>query len=185
MSSRGFIARAKAPAAFEDALVNDLDTATREQLVDLIFLQKTVLMATEDYMGKGLARGPVGDDSARRSAIFHLGRAIEATPQDLVPLQDRIGAWSRATFGQNRAAGTLNHLRREVEELVQAHVTGNRAGQGEEAADCLILLMNYAAERGFSLLAEAEGKFAVVQGRTWKDPDAEGVIEHDDEARHA
>lgn len=178
MSSRGFIDRARVSSGFREAVALDTATASRQQLTDFILLQKNVMAANEDYLLNLTKHHP--EDHALRAGLVLLSRAIEATPQDLVPLQQRVGEWSLDTFGAGRATGTLNHLRREVDELITANQQGTRIHQGEEAADCLILLMNFAAEKGFNLMAEAEKKFAVVQTRTWKPADAEGVIEHEE-----
>lgn len=90
---------------------------------------------------------------------------------ELDTLQAAIGAWARVTFPTGTAASVLKHLRRELAEL-------ETSGDPVEAADMLILLLNWCARRGVSLWDVTQAKFAEVQTRQWGPPDAEGVIEH-------
>lgn len=90
---------------------------------------------------------------------------------ELDTLQAAIGAWARATFPASDDDKVLRHLQREVVELIQ----GN---DPSEAADCLILLLNWCSRRGVSLWDVTQAKWAVVQARQWGAPDSEGVIEH-------
>ncbi len=97
-------------------------------------------------------------------------------------LQHEVGQWSDRTFGQYRdqqgqtTDGMLNHFAREAVELVEAFQTGRPLG--EEAADCLLLLLDIAEHSGFSLFAEARAKHARNLTRKWGKPDADGVCEH-------
>jgi NTP pyrophosphatase (non-canonical NTP hydrolase) len=102
-------------------------------------------------------------------------------------LQAEVGRWAERVFVRATPATVVAHLGREVAELAEVEATpfpdrdrpaSARGLAGREAADCLLLLLHYAHQRGFSLREAAEAKFAAIQGRTWGEPDAEGVVEH-------
>ena len=94
----------------------------------------------------------------------------------ITTLQARIGTWQTATFGENQTVTGIDaHLSRELKELLDAPTEEN---EREESADLVVLLMGRATLRGFNLLDEVEKKFAVLQTRTWGEPDHEGVISH-------
>lgn len=116
--------------------------------------------------------------SAARSVGSGGGFYCEATNDEMFNLtnfQKRVGAWAAETFPNGTDEGTLEHLRREVEEMIAA--AGTEA-EGEEAGDVLILLCNYAERRGFDLGLSAGVKQAVNECRQWGKPDEAGVIEH-------
>jgi hypothetical protein len=97
---------------------------------------------------------------------------------ELSNFQKEIGEWGDKTFNSQRkhqpedcAKGILNHLHKEYIELC-------RDLNGEEAADCFILLLHFAHLKGFDLLGEARKKMEINYKRIWGKPDAFGIIEH-------
>jgi NTP pyrophosphatase (non-canonical NTP hydrolase) len=65
--------------------------------------------------------------------------------EQLSDLQDRINAWCAEQFPEQTPLTILSHLEEETQELGDRHTA-------EEAADCLILLLVYAAHTGQPLL---------------------------------
>lgn len=103
--------------------------------------------------------------------------------------RQRINDWADATFGNPDITRVLLHLKREVDELIDAwqQYDRNDVGQDftalhwkvtEELADCFILLNRAAVMAEVDPIEAQEDKFAVLLVREWGEPDAEGVIEH-------
>lgn len=90
----------------------------------------------------------------------------------LTQLQKEISEWASATFKHQTIQSKVEHLRDEVNELYDAPT------DGEEMADCLILLANLADLSGIDLFEEAEKKLAKNRLRTWGPPDERGVCKH-------
>lgn len=93
-------------------------------------------------------------------------------------LQLLTGIWSDRTFGsgEDRHRSTMNHLKREVDEIIAD------PSDLEEYADVLILLVDAARMAGFhtdDLLDAAYAKHEVNKKRTWKPADIDGVHEHE------
>ena len=109
----------------------------------------------------------MADDETRRRFPPHLRKA-----------QAEIGAWTTETFPEATTQSQLEHLRREVLELIESDQEDAPADCAGEAADCLLLLLGYAHRRGFDLLNAAEIKHHINQGREWGAPDEDGVREH-------
>lgn len=65
----------------------------------------------------------------------------------VLDLQQRIDTWCKEQFPEQTALTILQHLREEVVEL-------RARGSAEEAADCLILLLAWAAHTHAPLLAD-------------------------------
>lgn len=86
--------------------------------------------------------------------------------------QSVVGEWADATFPRSTPATILAHLRREVGELSAA------PADGDEAADCVLLLLHLAHKTGFDLAERVNRKFLANTRRTWGEPDAAGVVEH-------
>ena len=101
--------------------------------------------------------------------------APQSKPQEdrstLRDFQAEVREWAAATFPTQTPASIVEHLRREVEELALDQTP-------EEAADCFLLLLDYAELRGFDLLNEGIRKFKICKNRQWGAPDTYGVIEH-------
>lgn len=83
-----------------------------------------------------------------------------------------VADWADETFPGSQPAAKVAHLRKEVEEL-EADPTN-----GEEMADCLMILVHLARGTGIDLKAELRRKLAINRGRQWGAPDARGVVEH-------
>lgn len=66
----------------------------------------------------------------------------------------------------------MTHLRKEIDELAED------TSDGEEMADCFILLLNLAEMAGVDLMAEARRKMEINRKRKWGAPDADGVCHH-------
>ena len=108
---------------------------------------------------------------------------------DLDDLQRRVAEWGNRTFMASTPRSKFFHLFDEVNRELRAelfeptgaprnHLSLIPEGVAEECADICMMLLHICAEQGMSLAAAVEAKFAVVQGRTWGEPDAAGVVEH-------
>lgn len=93
-------------------------------------------------------------------------------PPPLIEFQREISEWAATTFPHQTPASKVAHLTDEVKELA------DNPGDGEEMADCFILLLNLADMGGFDLLEEARKKMAKNKLRIWGAPDARGVCRH-------
>ena len=104
-------------------------------------------------------------------------------------LQNNIAEWSDATFGNDdRTIGILNHLKEEVEEVIEAKnnyeedPTGlTQAQMASEFADCLILILDAARKSDLNtdlLLQAAEYKMKVNRDRKWKPANEQGYHKH-------
>ena len=127
---------------------------------------------------------PLTADQQRRVAQAQ----VDPAPT-LDGLQAMIGAWHDETFGAGSGVRRLDaiaeHLIREAFELRNGKPSAppyQPPHQPEEAADCAILLLAHAARASYSLHQAILERFAVLQTRTWGEPDADGVIEHVREA---
>lgn len=95
---------------------------------------------------------------------------------DLSWFQRKVHEWSQATFPHQTPESKFHHLIKEVAEL------GADLNNGEEMADCLLLLAGLAEMKGINLLSEAIRKLQINQCRNWGPPDAQGVSQHVKEA---
>lgn len=96
--------------------------------------------------------------------------------------------FSDQAFGPSRSyLGPLNHLRKEIEEVIAADnlCLGEDPSNGSlmEFADCLLLLIDAyrLRHRGLppeKLLVAAWNKIQINKRRDWGKPDNNGVIEH-------
>lgn len=95
--------------------------------------------------------------------------------------------WQRATFPVRYPLGMTRHLIREAQELereIAAEVRTGFAGNPDvprELADVAILLFGIADALGLDLAGVVERKMIENRTRRWKQPDAHGVIEHEEE----
>jgi NTP pyrophosphatase (non-canonical NTP hydrolase) len=87
-------------------------------------------------------------------------------------IQHRISQWSEETFPNQTTSAKIDHLADEVQEVRE------NPNDGEELADCAILLFNLAERAGVNLMMEVENKFAKNRKRTWGVPDERGVVKH-------
>ena len=95
-----------------------------------------------------------------------------ATKSDLAIFQKQVLRWSSITFPLETPESKLAHLKREVQELSED------IDDETEMADILILLVGIAEMKGVDLLAAAKRKMCTNLGRTWSQPDEEGVYHH-------
>ena len=86
--------------------------------------------------------------------------------------QREVSEWAAKTFPHQTPRSKISHLRKEIEELADDD------GNGEEMADCFILLLNLAEMAGVDLMTEAQRKMEINRNRTWGAPDADGVCQH-------
>jgi hypothetical protein len=87
-----------------------------------------------------------------------------------------VNEWQAATFPRATPASVVEHLRREVAELV-ADPTDT-----SELADVVFLAIGLAYELDVDLKQIVAEKLAVNRARTWGEPDDHGVVEHVREA---
>ena len=116
----------------------------------------------------------------------------------LQKLMDDISNWHSTLFPQLNE-GILNHLKEEIDELIEAHkaemdhpyVPGSESNfvehselinkVKEEYADCFILLLNSAAIFQLSsddIIEITRQKLEINKKRTWEEPDENGIIRH-------
>jgi len=104
-------------------------------------------------------------------------------------LQNNIAEWSDGAFGtEDRTLGILNHLKEEVEEVIDAKnnyeddPTGlSQQKMASEFADCLILLLDAARKSNLNtdlLMQAAEYKMKINRSREWKPANEEGYHKH-------
>lgn len=113
-------------------------------------------------------------------------------------LMNDVRQWSDATFGYGqRTTAIVHHLKKEVDELIQAlnktYELGcdESVGVGElgrqilkteiEYADCFMLLLDSAHHFGLSaenIVDLTREKLEINKKRKWGSPDKNGVLEH-------
>jgi len=104
-------------------------------------------------------------------------------------LQNNIAEWSDSTFGtDDRTIGILNHLKEEVEEVVEAKEKFEQNPDGltqqrmaSEFADCLILILDAARKSDLNtdlLIQAAEYKMQINRNREWKPANEQGYHKH-------
>lgn len=97
---------------------------------------------------------------------------------------DELSAWSQKTFGGDEVRGCigpLKHLRKEVQEAIDAYEAGDVDGCNKEIVDCLFLSFDSARRAGLSfeqLFAMAFDKLKVNQERQWSAPTTDEPVEH-------
>ena len=89
-------------------------------------------------------------------------------------IQHEVGSWGDETFPHSTPDSVLAHLKREVQELLDADPANRQA----ECADVVMLLMHIAHKEGWSLERAVLMKLAINQSRSWGEPDEQGVVEH-------
>lgn len=83
-----------------------------------------------------------------------------------------VNDWQAVTFPRATPASVVEHLRREVAELV------NDPTDTSELADVIFLAVGLAYELDVDLAAVVARKLAVNRARVWSPPDEMGVCEH-------
>lgn len=111
-----------------------------------------------------------------------LGTEVEIAPQireekskgeaDFDAVISEYLMWSLRTFPQSTPSSVAAHLRKEVAELEM------NPESVEELADIVMLCFHSAARQGHDLTAAIAAKLAMLKTRAWKEPDADGVVEH-------
>lgn len=107
------------------------------------------------------------------SQLVNVGREARSEAQDKGEsekpegsIQDRVEAWHCETFGH--PVNTVSHLamlKRVIAKFKEEANEFSAHGAPEEAADCVICLLAYAARYHFDLMQEVERKFAIVKAR--------------------
>ncbi len=94
-------------------------------------------------------------------------------------LQLEIKKFHERTFPDAVPKVTIKHLQREMNELRDAIDKDDLSNICEEIADCMIIL--YGLSNLYKIDAEKEiiKKHENNLKRKWKQPDSEGVIEHE------
>lgn len=87
-------------------------------------------------------------------------------------LQLEVAAFSDEKFPGQTIDAKIAHLADEVAELA------DKPSDGEEMADCLLLLAQIAEMQGVDLMAEALKKLVKNKERVWGEADHRGVIKH-------
>ena len=105
-------------------------------------------------------------DETTRKALDALGWV------EFLKFQLDVTFWASATFPGQSAESKIAHLADEVVEL------RNAPTDGEEMADCFILLLNVAQMAGVDLMRAAKLKMEKNRARKWGNPDERGVIKH-------
>ena len=83
-----------------------------------------------------------------------------------------VNGWQAVTFPRATPSSVVEHLRREVLELVEDPTDLS------EIADVFILLIGLTYELGVDLKQIVADKHAVNLKRQWGEPDEQGVVEH-------
>lgn len=91
---------------------------------------------------------------------------------ELITFQREVSEWAQATFPHQTPASKIAHLQDEVRELAEC------PSDGEEMADCFILLLSLAEMHGCDLLQEARAKMTKNRARKWGKADERGVCHH-------
>lgn len=92
--------------------------------------------------------------------------------------QKNVYAWSRNTFKDSTMESNLDHLRDELNEIVE------NPNDIEEWADVIMLYMNAASFAGHSMddiLVAVNEKLEKNKKRKWGEPDERGVVKHIEE----
>ena len=95
----------------------------------------------------------------------------------------QITAWQRDTFGETTPLSVAKHLRKEVDEVIEALEKGDKDHvRKEELPDLQILTFNLADKLGmdfYDLSANTRLKFKKNLNRKWLKPDADGCVHHE------
>jgi len=90
----------------------------------------------------------------------------------MLSFQKEVAAFSNEKFPGQTVDAKIAHLADEVAELALCPT------DGEEMADCLLLLAQIAEMQGVDLMDEALKKLVKNKQRVWGEPDHRGVIKH-------
>ena len=98
-------------------------------------------------------------------------------------LQTEIGSWSDVTFPTSTPETIIRHLKKEVEEMEEAHqgdklFPHTNKELPHEIADCIMLLLHLAHRKGVSARDAIREKFEICKNRKWGPPDEHGCVRH-------
>jgi NTP pyrophosphatase (non-canonical NTP hydrolase) len=91
---------------------------------------------------------------------------------DVLGFQKEVHEWSQASFPHQTPESKFEHLRREIIEL------GEDLSDGQEMADCFLLLIGLAEMKSVDIFSEAVKKLEINKNRKWGKPDKHGVSSH-------
>jgi len=94
---------------------------------------------------------------------------------DWSEMQEKQYKWSRETFGESTLESNLDHLRDELDEIVE------NPNDIEEWADVMLLYMNASSFVGFTMddiYKAVQKKYEKNVKRKWGKPDERGVVKH-------
>lgn len=92
-----------------------------------------------------------------------------------------ITKWQRETFTQATPITAINHLREELDELLEQGHLGVREETVKEYADCFLLLFGSAALYGLTyddICKAINDKMEVNKKRQWGKPNDKGYVKH-------
>jgi NTP pyrophosphatase (non-canonical NTP hydrolase) len=106
--------------------------------------------------------------------------ALLRLPSSLDVAQSVVLEWQSRNFeGRATVEGTLNHLRKELDEVLSAANEGSIAGIAAEVADLFVLLTQLAALLNVDIGEATIEKLGVLLQRDYSgEPDADGCITH-------
>lgn len=94
-----------------------------------------------------------------------------------------ITAWQNNTFGETTPLSVAKHLRKEIDEVIEALERGDLDHvRKEELPDLQILTFNLTQKLGmdfYDLSANTRLKFKKNINRKWLKPDANGCVHHE------
>lgn len=108
--------------------------------------------------------------------------STEQQNKDMNELFEKITAWQHDTFGETTPLSVAKHLRKEVDELIEALERGDTEHAQEELSDVQILLWNEAKKLGmdfYEISANVRKKHTKNLQRKWLKPDADGCVHHE------
>jgi len=90
----------------------------------------------------------------------------------LIDFQNSVHVWASQTFPGQSVESKIKHLKTEILELEAAPM------DGEEMADCVILLASIASEANINLAEVSWAKLEKNKTRVWSEPDEDGIRRH-------
>lgn len=97
-------------------------------------------------------------------------------------LYKEVTDWQRSTFGETTPLSVAKHLRKEVDELIDALERGDNDHAQEELSDVQILVWNESMRLNmdyYDLSANVRKKHNKNLQRKWLKPDADGCVHHE------
>lgn len=111
---------------------------------------------------------------------------VETVEDELSSIVDQIAQWQRATFRSVTIAGAARHLQMEAAEVAESSARG--ADLLEEIADAIFMAIQCVdvgtgrnQDVASAITQALRDKLEKNRRRTWRAPDAHGVILHDTE----